>query len=101
LKSDETYLYKLDFINKNEMAVFHFHDHWHAKRPDGINVGMARELGWEKNVSPDNPRVYTFPGIPLVRLTQDIERKLHIRTLRVLGNPKLPINRLIAMLGQR
>lgn len=33
LREDKTYLYKLNFIEKNNMAVFHFHDHWHARRP--------------------------------------------------------------------
>src|SRR5215212_7816158 len=46
IADDETYLFKRDFLQKNEMVVFHFHDHWHARRPDGIATGMARELGW-------------------------------------------------------
>src|SRR3954471_25013721 len=29
LKNDATYLYKTEFIGKNAMASFHFHDHWH------------------------------------------------------------------------
>src|SRR5215467_16360582 len=48
LKDDETYKYKIDFIQKNKMVVFHFHDHWHGHKPDGIAYGMSRELGWEK-----------------------------------------------------
>lgn len=99
LKRDETYLYKLDFINKNGIVVFHFHDHWHARRPDGINAGMALELGWEKNADPDNPRLYTFPSTPLERFARDIERKLHARTMRILGDPKLPVSRVLASWG--
>ena len=94
LKQDETYLAKLDFIKRNNMAVFRFHDHWHARRPDGINAGMARELGWDKNVSPDSPRVYVFePAQPLARFARNIEQKLNARSLRVLGDPRLPIRR--------
>ena len=48
LKGDATYQYKLDFIRKNNMVSFHFHDHWHGHKPDGIAVGMYRELGWGK-----------------------------------------------------
>jgi putative NIF3 family GTP cyclohydrolase 1 type 2 len=99
LKSDETYLAKLDFINKNGMVVFHFHDHWHARKPDGINAGMARELGWEKNADAGNPRLYTFDAIPLARFTQDMERKLKARTIRVIGDPKMPVNRVLTMWG--
>lgn len=99
LKQDKTYLFKLDFIEKNNMAVFHFHDHWHGRRPDGIATGMMRELGWEKNVDPANPRRFHFDAVPLARFVQDIEAKLKIRTMRVLGDPKLAVNRVAASWG--
>ena len=99
LKTDETYLAKLDFIDRNKMVVFHFHDHWHARRPDGINAGMARELGWQKNASPENPRLYTFEPAPLVEFARGIERKLKSRTMRVLGNPRLPVSRIYTSWG--
>jgi len=38
LASDATYLAKKEFIEKNQAVVFHFHDHWHAHRPDGIGA---------------------------------------------------------------
>src|SRR5204863_6226885 len=47
LKDDAGYQFKTEFIRKNRMAVFHFHDHWHAHRPDGIAFGMMRQLGRE------------------------------------------------------
>jgi putative NIF3 family GTP cyclohydrolase 1 type 2 len=96
---DPTYQFKLDFLNKHDMVVFHFHDHWHGRRPDGIATGMIRELGWEKNVDPQNPRMFTFPETPLARFAKDIERKLKIRTMRVVGDPKLPVKRVIASWG--
>jgi putative NIF3 family GTP cyclohydrolase 1 type 2 len=99
LKKDETYLHKIDFINKKGMAVFHFHDHWHARKPDGINAGMARELGWEKNASSDNPRLYIFPATTLARLAEQIQTKLEAKTLRVLGDPKLPVTRIMTSWG--
>jgi putative NIF3 family GTP cyclohydrolase 1 type 2 len=99
LTQDETYLYKRDFLNRNGMAVFHFHDHWHGRHPDGIAAGMVRDLGWEKNADADNLKLLTFPGTPLARFAQDIESKLRIRTMRVLGDPKLPVNRVITSWG--
>lgn len=96
---DPTYLFKTDFIRSHNMVVFHFHDHWHGHRPDGIATGMARELGWEKNASPDNPRQFLFPGTPLARFAKDIESKLKIRTMRVVGHPDLPVHRVTASWG--
>jgi len=90
LTQDETYIYKRDFLNQNGMAVFHFHDHWHARHPDGIAAGMVRDLGWEKNADPDNLKLLTFPGTPLAQFAQDMQAKLGTRTMRVLGDPKLP-----------
>jgi putative NIF3 family GTP cyclohydrolase 1 type 2 len=99
LLQDPTYQFKLDFLNKNNMIVFHFHDHWHGRRPDGVATGMIRELGWEKNADPQNPRTFTFPGTPLARLAREMETRLKIRTMRVLGDPELPVKRVIASWG--
>jgi putative NIF3 family GTP cyclohydrolase 1 type 2 len=96
---DPTYRFKLDFINKRDMVVFHFHDHWHGRRPDGIAAGMTRELGWEKNVDPQNPRTFNFPETPLARFAKDMETKLKIRTMRVVGDPNLPVKRALASWG--
>lgn len=99
-QQDETYLHKLDFLNKNKMVVFHFHDHLHGLKPmDGVAKGMMRELGWEKYNDPQNFRQYTFPGIPLAQLAKELETKLKIRTMRVVGDPKLPIKRAMASWG--
>jgi putative NIF3 family GTP cyclohydrolase 1 type 2 len=83
---------KLDFIREHHMAIFHFHDHWHARHPDGIAAGMVRQLGWEKYVDdPANPKHLTFPGIPLSKFAREIQQRLHDRTMRVVGDPSLPV----------
>lgn len=99
LGQDETYRYKLDLLNRHAMVVFHFHDHWHRRQPDGIAVGMARELGWEKNADAQNPRLFTFPPLPLSRFARQIAERMGIRTMRVLGDPKLPVRRVLASWG--
>ena len=99
-QQDATYKYKLDFLNKNNMVVSHFHDHWHGLKPmDGIATGMMRELGWEKNNDPQNFRQFTFPGVPLAKLAKEMQTKLKIRTMRVVGDPNLPIKRAMASWG--
>jgi len=100
LKDDETYKYKLDFIRKNNMVSFHFHDHWHGHKPDGIAYGMSRELGWEKFADAQNPRLYAFPNaVTLQHLAKELKSKLKIRTIRVLGDPHLSIRHAIASWG--
>jgi hypothetical protein len=39
------YQQKVDFLTKNNVAIFRMHDHMHDQRPDFLYVGSARELG--------------------------------------------------------
>jgi putative NIF3 family GTP cyclohydrolase 1 type 2 len=99
IKDDPTLGYKLDFMRKHNMAIFHFHDHWHARKPDGIATGMMRQLGWEKNVDPDNPKRFTFPGVPLAHFCLDLQSRLKDRAIRVVGDPRMPVGRVLASWG--
>lgn len=99
IKDDPTLLYKLDFIRKHNMAIFHFHDHWHARKPDGIATGMMQQLGWEKNVDPGNPKQFTFSGEPLAQFSDAMQARLKDRTLRVVGDPRLPVKRVLVSWG--
>ncbi|MVM32031.1 hypothetical protein GO755_18420 [Spirosoma sp. HMF4905] len=99
IQQDALYQLKRSFIQQHGMAVFHFHDHWHGHRPDGIATGMIRELGWEKNIDSQNPRLFTFQETPLAQFAQGIASKLTIRTMRVIGDPQLPVRRVMASWG--
>jgi putative NIF3 family GTP cyclohydrolase 1 type 2 len=99
LRNDPVYKLKQAFLDKNEMVVFRFHDHWHAHRPDGIAFGMARALGWDKSADPQNPRQFRFDGMPLAEFASQIESKLKIRTMRVIGDPALRVHTVAANWG--
>jgi putative NIF3 family GTP cyclohydrolase 1 type 2 len=85
---------KRDFIEKHHLVVWRFHDHWHARRPDGIEAGMVHALGWQKFEDPNNQFLFTIPDTTLEKLVADIRSKLGIRVLRVVGDPNLHITRL-------
>jgi putative NIF3 family GTP cyclohydrolase 1 type 2 len=99
IQDDPTLKYKLDFIRKNSVAVFRFHDHWHAHRPDGIAVGMMQELGWEKNVDPADPQRFVFAGESLAQFCREMQTRLNDRTMRVIGKPTMPVRRVAASWG--
>ncbi|MCU1330630.1 MAG: hypothetical protein JWN34_6000 [Bryobacterales bacterium] len=99
IKDDPVYRFKQEFLDKNKMVVFRFHDHWHAHQPDGIFTGMTEQLGWGKNVDPQNPRQFVFDGVSLSDLTGQIKAKLGVKAMRVVGDPKLPIRRVAANWG--
>ena len=85
---------KQALIKKHNLVVWRFHDHWHMRRPDGILTGMIRALGWEKNKSPADDRVLVVPQTTLADLASRIKKRLGIRTMRVVGDPKLRVSRI-------
>jgi putative NIF3 family GTP cyclohydrolase 1 type 2 len=99
LKDDPTYRFKQDFLDRNNMVVFRFHDHWHAMQPDGIATGMTAALGWEKNVDPKNPRQFLFDGVTLGALAKQMQDRLKIRSVRVVGDPRLKVHTVAANWG--
>jgi putative NIF3 family GTP cyclohydrolase 1 type 2 len=89
----EIYETKRNFIEKNGLVVWRFHDHWHARQPDGVFTGMTAALGWEKYLSPDNRRQFTLPATTLTQLAQSMQTSLKAGALRVIGDPQLPVRR--------
>jgi putative NIF3 family GTP cyclohydrolase 1 type 2 len=87
----EIYQSKRDFIDKNRLVIWRFHDHWHARRPDGIIAGVIEALGWDKYPTHDNPRRYAIPATTLAKLAGDIRDRMKIRAMRVVGDPNLKV----------
>jgi len=100
LQDDPLYKVKLDYVTRNNMAVYHMHDHWHALRPvDGIHVGTANVLGWTQCMHKDNPRYYTVPSMTLLEMARHIQSRMKARTMRVIGDPTMPVRELYASYG--
>ena len=88
---DPIYEAKKAFIEEHGLMIWRFHDYWHRRNPDGIMVGMTKALGWDGHPRlPDAP-VFTFPQTTLAALASDIQDRLDIKTMRVLGNPEMPV----------
>lgn len=87
LKDDDAYRYKVELLKKFNIAIWRFHDHWHAHKPDGIIMGNLVKLGWDKYYDTNKPRLLTLPQPmstkSIAKLTKD---KLGISTVRVVGN---------------
>jgi putative NIF3 family GTP cyclohydrolase 1 type 2 len=100
LQNDALHKRKLEYIRANDLVVYHFHDHWHAKRPvDGINYGMAQKIGWAPFMDTVNNRKFNIPATTLGDLAKFFHRKLGDRTLRVVGDPDMPVGHVIASWG--
>jgi len=100
LQDDPLYKKKLAFIQAHGLIVYHFHDHWHAKRPvDGINDGMARKMGWTGYRDTTNGRQYNLPATTLAGLMRSFQSRLKDRTLRAVGDPALAVRKVVTSWG--
>lgn len=85
---------KRRFIAQHGLVIWRFHDHWHARIPDGIEAGMVHALGWEKFQDAHNQFLFDIPETSLEELASNIRRRLEIHVVRVVGDPALRITRL-------
>ena len=92
-ESDAVLAAKRAFIEKHGLVIWRFHDHWHARKPDGIQAGMTHALGWEKFQDPSNEHLFTLPQTSLKELATDIKNRLRIDVVRVVGNPDMQVTR--------
>ena len=90
-QDDPVWAEKRAFIEKNRMVVWRFHDHWHMRKPDGIEAGNVRQLGWEKYQRADNQYLFVIPETTLRDLAAEVARKLDSSVVRVVGNPEMKI----------
>jgi putative NIF3 family GTP cyclohydrolase 1 type 2 len=93
-ESDPVWAEKRAFIEKHNMVVWRFHDHWHMRHPDGILEGMVHVLGWEQYQRKDFPYGFTLPETTLQKLAQETATKLGSSVLRVVGNPDMKITKI-------
>ena len=91
---------KRDFIRAHNLVCFHLHGHWPASGPDGIALGMAKELGWENNFAdPATPTRFKLPPTTLLSLARELAAKLNSGTMRIVGDPSLPVESVAAIWG--
>lgn len=100
LEGDDLFKAKRDFIRAHNLVIFNFHDHWRDRTPDGIATGMAKELGWDGNLAdPANLNLFRLTPTTLLGLAQQLHDKLGDRTMRIVGDPKLPVTNVATTWG--
>jgi putative NIF3 family GTP cyclohydrolase 1 type 2 len=97
VREDPLFEYKLNFIQKDRMVVWRFHDHWHARRPDGIFAGWNRAMGWE-NYAVKGDNLFSIecvaPETSFEELAREMQTRLKMRSMRLVGDPKLRVTRI-------
>ena len=92
-QDDPVWAEKRAFIEKHGMVVWRFHDHWHMRKPDGIEAGNVHALGWEKFQRTDNQYLFTLPETTLKELATYVAEKLGSPVVRVVGNPEMKVTK--------
>jgi len=92
-ENDPVLAEKREFIDKHGLIIWRFHDHWHARKPDGIQAGMVHALGWEKFQDPANQHLFTVPRTTVQSLAADLKARLGIRVMRVVGESHMEVTR--------
>ena len=63
------------------------------RKPDGIEAGMVRTLGWEKFQTPDNQYLFVMPETTLTKLAHEVAAKLGSPVVRVVGDPQMKVTK--------
>jgi putative NIF3 family GTP cyclohydrolase 1 type 2 len=92
--NDPVWSEKRAFIEKHGMVIWRFHDHWHMRKPDGIEAGMIHALGWENFQNTENPYLFTLPETTLQSLAAVVAKRLDSPVLRVVGNPQMKVTKI-------
>lgn len=92
-QDDPVWAEKRAFIEKHGLVVWRFHDHWHMRKPDGIESGNAHALGWEKFQRPDNQYLFFLPETTVRALAAEVAKKLNSSVVRVVGNPEMKVTK--------
>jgi putative NIF3 family GTP cyclohydrolase 1 type 2 len=92
-ENDPVWAEKRAFIEKHGMVVWRFHDHWHMRKPDGIEAGTVRALGWEKYQNAENQYFFVLPETTVKDLAEEVAKKLDSVTVRVVGEPEMKVTK--------
>lgn len=92
-ESDPVWAEKRDFIEKHGMVVWRFHDHWHMRKPDGIEAGMVHALSWEKYQNAENQYLFVLPETTVKKLAEEVAKKLDSPAVRVVGEPEMKVTK--------
>lgn len=99
LQNDPVFNEKMDYIKKNQLVVFRFHDHIHMTEPDGISVGMINKLGLQPYSVNGSLTFFKMPEQSVKEYAQSLKEKLGLQSIRVTGNAEMNFTKLAFMAG--
>ncbi len=99
LEHDPVYGFKKELLQKNDIAVWRFHDYWHSHQPDGIRYGVMQSLGWEKKIDPHGSAIIELPATSLQEIITLLKKRLGIQMVKVIGDTNRLCSRIAILPG--
>ena len=99
LANDDVYRYKADLLKQHNIAVWRNHDHIHRLNPDGVRMGLLKQLNWLSYFNASESEVLMLPDTSLNSLIQHVKQKLFISKVRYIGNPNQICKKILLMPG--
>jgi putative NIF3 family GTP cyclohydrolase 1 type 2 len=88
-ENDPVFIEKRDFIRKNKLVIWRFHDYIHRMKPDGIEAGMVAKLGWKDFVMKGSTNMFVLPETDLKNLLKSLKQVFPKNAFYVVGNPDM------------
>lgn len=123
LHGDPVYDAKRQLVESTGVVIWRFHDYWHLMTPDGIQAGVARQLGWpldtpsmdtreavrawsmtrgqdwNRELAGASSSVATVPPTTLAQLAGFVRERLGVTHVRYVGPADLPCTRVALTVG--
>ena len=96
---DEVYARKLTYIEENGLVIWHLHDAMHDMRPDLVDQGTLKQLGWP--IPDEYPAITEIQSIRLADLVSYAAKNLGASAARYIGQPDAHISHVGLALGFR
>jgi len=91
--SDQVYLDKKKYIDDHKLVIWRFHDYIHSIKPDAIDFGMARKLGWSEYADNEDFNRFKIPETTLRELIQYLKGRFPGTSFNVVGDPDMKLTR--------
>lgn len=92
-ESNPVILAKQRYLSAGQMVIQRMHSHAHSRPGDAIMTGLLRQLGWEQYRQSDKAGMpwIELPAATALDLGRQIKQRLGRRTMRMLGDPAMPV----------
>jgi len=98
MAKDPTFAFKQRYIDEHGLVLWRLSANWDERVAAQPVASLARALGWETFARAPAGR-YVIPTKTIGALAADIQRRLTVRGLRVLGAPDAPVARVALSRG--